>query len=152
AQAVSRSVRALSHQLHPENLRLIGLVPALGRLQREVTTPELTVKFSHERVPPAPSAEVTLCVFRIAQEALPNTVAHSGASQVSGRLVGVDDRLVLTVADNGVGFDVDGARSGIGLMSMVERAEQVGGTVQIQSTRGGGTQLEVSVPVGSVTG
>jgi NarL family two-component system sensor histidine kinase LiaS len=62
------------------------------------------------------------------------------------RLIGTDDGLILTVADNGIGFDVDGKRSGVGLISMGERAEQVGGTLQVRSRRGGGTHVEVSVP------
>jgi signal transduction histidine kinase len=146
AQAVSRSVRALSHHLHPQNLRLIGLVPALSGLQRELSTVEVAVTFSHERVPASLPHDLTLCFFRIAQEALQNAVAHSRAGEVSIRLIGTEDGLILTVADNGIGFDVDAARPGIGLISMSERAEQVGATLQIRSRRGGGTHVEVSVP------
>jgi signal transduction histidine kinase len=147
AQAVSKSVRTMSHGLHPENLRLIGLVPALSRLQREFSTADVTVTFSHDRVPEFLSSDLTLCLFRIAQEAVKNAVAHSRAREVSIRLAGTADGIVLTVADNGVGFEIDAARPGIGLISMGERAEQAGGTFEIRSKRGGGTHVEVSVPL-----
>ena len=146
AEAVSKSVRVLSHRLHPENLRLIGLVPALSRLQRDLSTADVTVTFSHERVPAALPHDLTLCLFRIAQEALRNALAHSRAAVVSIRLNGTEDGVDLAVADNGVGFDVDAMRPGLGLVSMGERAEHIGATLQIRSKRGGGTHVEVSVP------
>jgi signal transduction histidine kinase len=146
AHAISKSVRALSHQLHPENLRLVGLIAALGRLQRELSTAEVAVTFSHDRVPASLPDDLTLCLFRVAQEALRNAVAHSRAAEVSILLIGPGDGLNMTDADNGIGFDVDGKRAGVGLISMGERAEQVGGSLQVRSRRGGGTHVEVSVP------
>jgi len=147
AQAVSKSVRALSHRLHPENLRLIGLVAALSGLQREMSTAEMTVTFVHDRVPELLSTDLTLCLFRIAQEAVRNAIAHSDAHEICIRLTGIEGGVILTVTDNGVGFDVDTARQGLGLISMGERAEQVGGSFQIRSRRGEGTHIEVSVPL-----
>ena len=147
AQAVSKSVRALSHRLHPENLRLIGLVGALNRLQREMSTAGVTVRFSHTNVPPALPPDLTLCLFRIAQEAVRNAVAHSRAREVSVQLAGTEGGLTLTVADDGVGFDVDAAAPGIGLVSMAERAEQAGAVFRIRSKRGSGTQVEIGVPL-----
>lgn len=147
AQAVSKSVRALSHRLHPANLRLIGLVSALSGLQREMSTAEVTVTFVHDRVPELLSTDLTLCLFRIAQEAVRNAIAHSHAHEICIRLTGIEGGVLLTVADDGVGFDVGAARSGIGLISIGERAEQAGGAFQIRSGRGEGTHIEVSVPL-----
>jgi signal transduction histidine kinase len=147
AQGVARSVRDLSHRLHPTNLQLIGLVPALGTLQRDLVGTGIAIVFSHEHVPLALPQEVTLCLFRIAQEALRNVVAHSRARNVSIRLSGSDGALVLTIADNGVGFDVEMEHHGLGLISMSERAEQVGGTLRIRSSPDGGTRVEVTVPI-----
>jgi signal transduction histidine kinase len=146
AHAVAKSVRALSHRLHPENLRLIGLVPALNRLQREISSDTVTVTFTHDHVPPVLPHELTLSLFRIAQEAVRNAIAHGAAREVSIRLIGTEDGLLLTVADNGTGFDPEARHPGIGLVSMNERAEQIGGTLQIRSNRGAGTHVEVSVP------
>jgi len=150
AQAVSRSVRDLSHRLHPENLRLLGLVPAIAGLQRELSTSDVKVTFAHHSVPPALPHELMLCLFRIAQEAVRNAVAHSRARDVVIQLAGGPDALVLTVTDDGVGFDVDAAHHGLGLISMSERAEQVGATLQIRSKPGGGTQVEVTVPLAAL--
>ncbi|HJZ76044.1 MAG TPA: ABC transporter substrate binding protein [Vicinamibacterales bacterium] len=150
ANAVSRSVHALSHRLHPENLRLLGLVSAINSLQRELSTPDVAVTFSHEQVPAALPHDLTLCLFRIAQESVRNAVAHSRAREVAIRLIGGPDTLVLTVTDNGVGFDVDAAHPGLGLISMSERAEQVGAELRIRSRRGSGTEVEVTVSLAAL--
>lgn len=149
AHAVSKSVRALSHQLHPPNLRLIGLVPALSGFQREISTDTATVTFSHDQVPAALPSELTLCLFRIAQEAVRNAITHGGAREVSIRLIGTETDLTLTIADNGAGFDTEARHPGLGLVSMSERAAQIGGALHIQSKRGAGTQVEVNVPLQS---
>jgi signal transduction histidine kinase len=147
AQAVSRSVRSLSHRLHPENLRLIGLVAALSGLQRELSTADVSVNLSHDNVPTALPSQLMVSLFRITQEAVRNAIAHSHAGEVGIRLSGSEDWLLLTIADNGIGFDVQAARTGIGLVSMTERAEQIGATLRIDSKPGGGTRVDVSVPL-----
>jgi signal transduction histidine kinase len=149
AEGVARSLRNLSHRLHPASLRLTGVVSALGGLQRDLSTPKTAITFTHEDAPVAIPQDVSLCLFRVAQEALHNAIKHSGATAVSVHLKGTQDRLVLTISDDGRGFDVEEARGGLGLISMEERVEQIGGTLRIRSQRGGGTQLEVSTPVGT---
>ena len=151
AEGVARSLRNLSHRLHPASLRLTGVVPALGGLQRDLSTAETAITFTHEDAPAALPQDVALCLFRVAQEALHNAIKHSGATAVSIHLKGTRDRLVLTISDDGRGFDVEAARRGLGLISMGERVEQVGGTLQIRSQRGRGTQLEVSTPLQAAT-
>jgi signal transduction histidine kinase len=149
AQTVAKRLRSLSHQLHPANLRLIGLVPSLNGLVREMSTPEVSITFSHDMMPPL-ADDVTLCLFRVAQEALQNVLKHSGAREVAIRLRCVREAVALSVDDNGVGFDVQAAPRGLGLISMAERVEHVGGTLHVRSNPGGGTHLEVSVPLKSV--
>jgi signal transduction histidine kinase len=144
---VIESLRALSHRLHPANLRFVGLVPALEALRREASTAEISVAFSHENVPAVLPHDLTLCLFRVTQEAVQNAVKHSGAREVSVNLAGAGETLTLIVEDNGVGFDVEAVRSGLGLISMAERVEQESGTLRVRSTRGAGTRLEVSLPV-----
>jgi signal transduction histidine kinase len=95
--------------------------------------------------------DIALCLFRVAQEALRNAIKHSGATTVSVHLKGARDRLVLTIADDGRGFDAEAAHGGLGLISMKERIEQVGGTLRIRSQPGGGTCLEVSTPLQTAT-
>ena len=151
AEGVARSLRNLSHRLHPASLRLTGVVPALGGLQRDLSTAETAITFTHEDAPVALPQDVALCLFRVAQEALHNAIKHSGATAVSVHLKGTQDRLVLTISDDGRGFDVEAARGGLGLISMEERVEQIGGTLRIRSQRGGGTHLEVSTPLQTAT-
>jgi signal transduction histidine kinase len=87
-----------------------------------------------------------LCLFRVVQEALRNAVKYSSGSEVSVNLSG-GDGLTLTVVDNGVGFDLETVwGKGVGLFSMVERLEAVGGVLDIMSTPGGGTRISASVP------
>ena len=105
---IATSVHDLSHRLHPARLRLLGLVEALDGLQGEMSRPDVTITFTHENVPPTLAPDLTLCLFRIAQEALQNALKHSKAHNVSVDLRGVSDGIALTIVDDGVGFDVDG--------------------------------------------
>jgi len=147
AAGIASGVHQLSHRLHPAKLRLIGLVAALTSLQRETPHGDATVTFTHENVPPRVAQEPVLCLYRIAQEALQNALRHSGAGTIAMRLAGADGGLVLTVTDDGAGFDVDAVDGrGLGLVSMRERLEAVGGTLRIQSAPGQGTRVEAAVP------
>jgi signal transduction histidine kinase len=154
AEAVKRvedigtSVHDLSHRLHPARLRMVGLVDALNGLQSELSHPGVTITFTYDSISPTLPPDLTLCLFRIVQEALQNALKHSQARNVSVKLIGVSDGIALTIVDDGVGFDVDIAwRKGLGLISVLERVEAIGGTFEIQSSPGAGTRLEVSVPV-----
>src|SRR4029077_16686700 len=112
----------LSHRLHPEKLHLLGLVATLGGIQRELSLANITVSFAHDNVPAALPHDVTLCLFRVVQEALQNIIKHSSASQVSIRLIGAETGLILTIVDDGLGFDGETEQhSGLGLVSMRER-------------------------------
>jgi signal transduction histidine kinase len=102
---------------------------------------------------PAPVVETEL--FRIAQEALSNVIKHARASSAIVKLNFGESRLLLTVEDNGAGFDssailhVFGDKANLGLLGMQERAGRCGGTLKIDSTLGRGTRVEVEVPVSS---
>jgi signal transduction histidine kinase len=148
ATEISHSLRDLSHRLHPARLRLLGLVPALVGLQRELTTSGTTIHFSHEGVPPGLGFDLTLCFFRVVQEAVQNAVRHGSASHVFVHLSGAADRLSLTIRDNGTGFDVERAwGKGLGLISIAERLESLGGTFAVRSRPGVGSCLEIAAPV-----
>ena len=149
AQEIGRSVHDLSHRLHPAKLRLIGLVAAVQGLRRELSSQQATeITFTHENVPASIPEELALCLFRIIQEALHNALKYSQAGHVSVELRGGPTGLQLTVVDDGVGFDVDQTwRKGLGLISMRERLEAVGGSIRIHSRPGAGTRLEIVVPL-----
>jgi len=152
-ESISKALHELSHRLHPSKLRLIGLVAALNGLKRELSRPDVSIVISHESVPESLAPDVTLCLFRVAQEGLHNALKYSAATHVSLRLVGGPDGVTLSVLDDGVGFDVK-ARLGIGLglVSMEERVDAIGGTFSIQSHPGRGTRLEVRVPCEALAG
>ena len=148
AQEIARSVHDLSHRLHPAKLKLIGLVAALQGLRRELSNQNIAITFNHKDVPANIPEELALCLFRIVQEALHNAIKYSQGRHVTVDLRGRPSGLALTIVDDGVGFDVKTTwRKGLGLISMRERLEAVGGTLEIISTPGAGTRLEVAVPV-----
>jgi len=148
AQEIARSVHDLSHRLHPAKLKLIGLVAALNGLRRELSLQNIEISFNHRSVPPVIPEELALCLFRIVQEALHNAIKYSQGRHVTVDLRGSTSGLALTVTDDGVGFDVNANwRKGLGLISMRERLEAVGGSLEIHSAPGAGTRLEVAVPI-----
>ena len=149
-QEIARSVHDLSHRLHPAKLRLIGLIAGIHGLKNEMSSAGMVISFNHNHVPPSFPADLTLCLFRVVQEALQNAVKYSNATKVAIDLSCEANRLTLKIADNGVGFDVQTAwGTGLGLISMSERLEAFGGAIDIQSTRGAGTQLAIDVPLTS---
>jgi signal transduction histidine kinase len=146
--SIAKSVRDLSHRLHPARLRLVGLLGALQGLREEMSQPGIDIILTHENVPPTLSKETTLCLFRVVQEGLQNALKYSGSRRVIIDLRAAGDALVLTILDDGAGFDVDTEWGhGLGLMSMRERLDAVGGTFEIHSAPGTGTRLEAVVPL-----
>jgi signal transduction histidine kinase len=147
AREVSRSVRELAHHLHPTRLRVIGLVSALQHLSTELTHAGVAIAFTHDNVPATLPPDVMLCLYRVAQEALQNALKYSGARELALDVSGTSDGVTLTIRDNGVGFDVDAAwGTGIGLRSMLERLQAVGGSLKVTSSLGAGTRLLAFVP------
>ena len=146
ARGIEKSVRDLSHRLHPSRLQLIGLVASLESLRAELSSPHLSIAFQHHNVPAQIDHEIALCLFRVAQEALANAVRHSEARHVWLELTGEPSSVALTITDDGKGFDVVGvSNTGLGLISMRERVESVGGILEIQ-TAASGTRLRVTAP------
>jgi signal transduction histidine kinase len=146
-QRIARSLHDLSYPLHPAKLHLTGLVPALQSLRHEVSKTEIAFAFTHNNVPSTLPPDLTLCLYRIVQEALQNAIKYSRAREVSVHLTCGSEGLALTIVDDGLGFDVKAAwGKGLGLISRRERLEAVGGTLQIRSSPGSGTRLEVRAP------
>ncbi len=148
--ALARNVRHLSHDLHPTVLQHTGLVPALASYCAEVerlhgTTSNCSTEGDLASLPP----EAALCLYRIAQEALRNVIAHASASRADVRVLYSGHHVELTVSDDGSGFDV--ARSlkrgmGLGLVSITERVRLAGGTLDIMAEAGKGTRVRVRIP------
>jgi signal transduction histidine kinase len=123
-------------------------VAALDRLCVELSHAGANVAYTHDNVPSVIPPDVMLCLFRVVQEGLQNAMKYSNAHELSVHLEGGDNGLGLTITDDGAGFDVDAAwGKGVGLVSMVERLEAIGGTLEISSKSGAGTRLTATVPV-----
>jgi signal transduction histidine kinase len=149
ARDISKSLHELSHRLHPTRLKMLGLVAALEHLCQEFSRAGITITFTRDHVPSTLAPELMLCLFRVVQEALQNAIKYSQARDLSVRLENDADGLRVTITDSGVGFDVDAAwGNGVGLVSMIERLEAIGGALQIDSRPGAGTRVTASVPRG----
>jgi two-component system sensor histidine kinase UhpB len=146
----------LARQLRPAALDDLGLkaalaghVKELGRQGKIRTSFEARGDFS------ALPSDVQLVVYRVAQEALSNAARHSGAEAVRIRLLrkqslaGEEDRVELTVGDDGSGFTFDQAARGLGIAGMRERALLVGGDVEVESRPNVGTRVSLTVPLQS---
>src|SRR5262245_54535175 len=146
---IASDIHRVSHQLHPAKLGAIGLVRSLEALCRDASIQHrIAVDFSHGDVPVGVNADVSLCLYRVTQEALHNVTRHSGARLAMVRITCEADTLTLQVADHGSGFlPRDAERIGLGLVSMRERVSFVGGDIVIHSAPGQGTRIGVRVPL-----
>jgi signal transduction histidine kinase/ABC-type uncharacterized transport system substrate-binding protein len=150
ASELGADLHTVSHRLHPSALKSLGLVLGLKALCQEFGSRQgVKIVFSSEDIPRALPPNVALCLFRIVQEGLQNLRKYSGASQGQVNLRKEGDRLILSVSDNGHGFDAKEMRNsgGLGIPSMGERARLVGGQFEIHSEPGEGTRIDVSVPL-----
>lgn len=148
ADAGMAEMRALLFELRPESLATEGLVAALGKQATVLRLRhEIAVELSLCAEPDVPIA-IKEALYRIAQEALHNIVKHARAGAVSVQLACDGGDIVLTVADDGIGFDTSAAFPGhIGRHTMRERAERVGGSITVASAPGAGTRVRVVVSV-----
>jgi signal transduction histidine kinase len=146
---LSEDVHALSYHLHPSVLDDLGLVDALKtECDRVARHGELRVDIETSTASAVLSAEASLCLFRVAQEALSNAAHHAHASAVMVTLTLRSTGLQLAVSDNGSGFDPQRSRDhpSLGLASMRERVRLLQGEFDIESTPGHGTTVMAWVP------
>ena len=137
-------LRRLCSGLRPPALDRLGLAAALHALAREMTARGLPVEICLEDI--ALPDEASIGLYRIAQEALSNAWRHAEATQAYLKLARAGGRVELTIADDGIGFDPAAERKAdgrFGLLGMSERAEALGGRLQIESTPGAGTRVTV---------
>jgi signal transduction histidine kinase len=150
--AALQSVRDLSRLLHPAILDDLGLPAAIDAYLKESGDRYgLSAKAVHEgmdgRLPP----EVEAAAYRIVQEGVTNVGRHARATTCCVQLTYADSRLTITLDDDGIGFDPgegggSGSGRGLGLVSMRERAANLGGRFQVDSRRGVGTRLVIELP------
>ena len=149
-RGVCETLRRLSHDLHPTTLQLVGLASALKAHCTEVEQRHgVQVRFRADGDFGDIRPDVVVCLFRIAQESLRNAVVHGDAKRLGVSLARSGEHIELAVTDDGRGFDVEAVRrtsSGLGLVSMEERARGVGADVQIVSGVRQGTTIRVRGP------
>ena len=148
---ISNDVQALSHDLHSSKLEYLGVVSGIRSWCQEFSERqriEIDFKSDVSHVLPL---DVGLALFRVLQEALNNTIKHSGVKRVEVQIQEHSKEVHLVVSDLGKGFDVAAAKQsrGLGLTSMQERVRLVNGTISIDSKPMGGTSIHVCVPLGS---
>jgi len=147
-------VRLLSHSLRPSTLDRLGLLPALKSLANDIQKrSEIALQVKMNSTGQRLSTEVELTLFRIAQEAINNVWRHSQATSAEIIAEINECKARITVSDNGKGFAVpsttdDLVKEGqLGLAGMYERAQLIGGILEIQSERGKGTMVTIEVPM-----
>nr|WP_131924613.1 histidine kinase [Hazenella coriacea] len=144
---VITDVKAYSHQLRPQILDQLGLVAAIEGMVRsyQQIVPQVQFHFQADLEERLPSlTEINL--FRVTQEALHNIMKYAQADQVCISLIKYRDGLYQQIKDNGMGFDPNQVKEGLGLKHMEERIDQLNGSIHIQSSPQG-TTIYVWVPV-----
>ena len=147
---MAKDIQALSHRLHSSKLELLGIAGSARSFCREFSEQhKVEINFTHANIPDGVPNEVSLCLFRVLQEALQNGVKHSGVRQFAVELLGTDAEIQLIVTDHGAGFDLRDVvnRHGLGLISMRERLHLAGGRISIESQPGRGTTIHARVPL-----
>jgi PAS domain S-box-containing protein len=147
---LASDIHALSHGLHSAKLELIGLKAAVAGFCKELSNRHgVTIDVHFENIPKTLPPEISLCLYRVLQEALQNVVKHSVSRRAQVSLNGQISTINLTVKDSGHGFDPHEAMRGpgLGLTSMKERLKVVGGQLFIHSQRGHGTTIHAVAPL-----
>lgn len=150
ALRISKEIHRMSYKLHPSKLDHLGLAPALKSFCSELAERRgMRIDFRHEGSSATLPADITLCLFRVAQEALQNAAKHSGKSRVDVLLKISGTAVELNVSDSGSGFDMNNSKmsEGLGFVSMRERLRLVNGSLSIESRPRSGTRIRVSVPL-----
>jgi len=143
---ISDTTREISHDLYPTALEYLGLRKSLAKLCDDVQRgKELSVDLTIGNLPDQFQPSISVCLYRIAQETLHNIITHSHARNVQVELTSRHGRIMLMIIDDGVGFDVNNEKAGLGLVSMRERIRAIGGSIHISSFKKAGTLIEVRV-------
>jgi two-component system, NarL family, sensor kinase len=147
---ISQDVHSLARQLHPSILDDLGLIKAVesecaGFSKRE----GIEVLFNHENIPRVIPKDISLSLYRIIQEALRNISKHACAQHISVSLLGIGHDVLLSVQDDGIGFDWAEVKEnpGLGFSSMRERARLIHGEFSIKSQPGKGMVITVRAPL-----
>jgi signal transduction histidine kinase len=146
---LAKELRELSHELHPGVLEHVGFVETLRAHCDELNIASgLRVSLDVNETWPDLREETALCLYRVAQEALRNVLTHAHASVACVSITRENGGIRMQITDDGRGFDTDPAvQPGLGLMSMRERVQMLGGRFDLRSSPGAGTIVEATFPL-----
>lgn len=156
ADTLVSDVREIARRLRPPPLDDLGLVAALRwHLDRVVRAASLDVRFNADRLTKRLASDLELGCFRIVQESISNVVRHAAARQLTITLESNDIHLIISVRDDGCGFEPESLFSKhgnhpLGLLGMRERAAMLGGELRVHSTPGQGTEIQAVFPLENV--
>ncbi len=155
-EELGENIRNISSELRPDMLDYLGLIPAMEWYVEEFARRRqgIQIHFQAMGLKKRPDSEIEIILYRILQEAVNNIVKHAKAKNISILLTYSHPKVILTIKDDGVGFELTenmvplkGRKRGIGLVGMRERVGSVGGTVDIRSSKGKGTVIRAELPV-----
>jgi signal transduction histidine kinase len=147
---ISTDVQLMSHELHSAKLSYLGAAVAMKGFCREFGEHhKFEIEFESRDLPRQLPPDVSLCLFRVLQEALHNAAKHSGVKRFDVQLWGTSGDVHLTISDLGSGFDTEAAMKGrgLGITSMQERLKLVKGELTITSHPKSGTSIHARVPL-----
>lgn len=147
---LSSDLHNICHQLHPRRLDVLGLVPTVATLCAEFSHQHgIQVSFLNHDVSSRIPVDVSLCLFRVVQEALWNVLKHAKTSEASVELSTQAGEIHLCICDSGAGFSTSSvqAKGGLGLVSMSERLRLIGGVLAVESEPLHGTRVRARVPM-----
>jgi signal transduction histidine kinase len=150
ASTLAKDVQTLSHELHSSKVAILGVATSMRLFCTEFADQQgVPIKFESGDLPSQLNPDISLCLYRILQEALHNAAKHSRGRQFDVHVWATRRDVHLEVRDDGVGFDVQKAResSGLGLMSMEERVKLLAGEFAVASAPRRGTTVRARVPL-----
>jgi signal transduction histidine kinase len=146
--SLASDVHNLSHRLHSSKLEHIGLTAAIRDLCQQISQSYgLEIDFRGDGTQDRFTHDISLCFYRVAQEALNNVVKHSGSNRAQLSLSERPGFLQMEVQDSGVGFKVGNAMAGLGFSTMQERLGSIGGKLSVESEPGRGAVLIAEAPI-----
>lgn len=145
---IATDVHNLSHQLHSSKLEHLGLSAALKEVCRQLAAQHhIEISLATEHLPETLPKPVSLCFYRVAQEALTNAVKHSRTSRVNVSVTRDGRILRMRIRDFGIGFDPKTRGNGLGLVAMQERLRVIGGVLRFNPVSGDGTEVEAEANI-----
>lgn len=149
---IYEDIRNISHNLMPKTLSKLGLYHAIDELVNQIRTAAPKIKFNYYRKINISNfnENAKINIYRMIQELLTNVVKHANANEVSLQLIKHNDSLMISIEDDGVGFDTRATKNGVGLTSIESRVQILNGNLSLDSAPQNGTFISIFLPLKSL--